>query len=343
MFHRSHSHQTSNWPAHCFCIAIFGAIPLLATAAGTAGAADREVLLYETDFSDFTSGDGNLVEQDGWTSTHPDEIVHGIVDDYFGDGNRSGTLGLFIPETDDKIITVYRPIAYDPIESGSPVIEFSASVAIIDSDETRFYDSFHISVFSSTDDLLGSVVFDNTEENLGIWRSDGIDFFDTGVVFEHSILYQLRIRIDYAGNTWTATLDDTALFTDAPFTKAKAQRDLGDFSVEWEISDIANPGDNWILFDDWTVVARSISDPDNVPAQPFAATRLSRRPNGNIVLRWQAEPNRQYQVEDSPNLTDWNTSLPDSLITTGNNDVTATFIDQTSRRAKLRYYRVREL
>ncbi|MEZ5325071.1 MAG: hypothetical protein R3F19_08400 [Verrucomicrobiales bacterium] len=206
----------------------------IAATAVPATAAEQTTELYHTDFSNFPAGDGKLVGQDGWESTHPDEIVHGTVDDRFQQGNRSASLGFLVPDTSDKIISVYRPINYDPVASKTPVIEFSASVAIFDSFDTVFYDSFYISVFNSNADLLASIVFDNTEENFGIWRADGDGFYDTSVTFEHSKLYQLRLRIDFANNRWTAALDDTELFTDAPFSNSAANLELGDFSAEWK-------------------------------------------------------------------------------------------------------------
>lgn len=304
--------------------------------------AQTRTQLYNTDFSDFPAGDGQLVGNDGWLSTHPDEMVHGTVDDFFGQGNRRATIGYFAPNTGDKIISVYRPINYDPIEANTPVIDFSASVAIVDSNETTFYDSFHISVFNSSGDLLASVVFDNTEENFGIWRADGEGFFGTGVSFEHEVLYQLRLRIDFAANTWTASLDDTVLFTSAPFSKSNAVRNLGDFSAEWEITDIDNPGDNWLLFDDWAIHAVSNSQPP-VTGSPIAITSITRRPNGRISLRWPATAGARYQIETSDDLTQWRSDLPDSLVSPDPQSSTAEWTDRRAGNQLSRYYRVRSL
>ncbi|MGK0188983.1 MAG: hypothetical protein ACI9R3_004799 [Verrucomicrobiales bacterium] len=301
--------------------------------------AQTSIPLYITDFSNFPAGDGNLVGNDGWLSTHPDEEVHGTVDDFFGEGNRRATLGFFDPVTTDQIITVYRPINYDPIASDTPVIQFSASVAIVDSsDESTSFDSFYISVFNTTGNLLGSVVFDNTEADFGVWRADGLDFIDTGVSFEHEILYQLKIRIDFAANTWTATLDDAALFTDAPFSNSDAVRNLGDFSAEWEITDVQSPGDNWLLFDDWNVSAlKNTTTPDS---KNFHIARIVRRPNGNMMLRWPAENGTQYHVEYSDDLIQWKNDLPNSTVTAAQGESEATWADRRPNTG-IRYYRVR--
>lgn len=304
---------------------------------------NERVVLYQTDFADFPVGDGELAGRDGWLSTHPEEIVHGIVDDFAGEGNRSATIGLLIPETTDKFISVYRPVAYDPLAKGTPLIEFSASVAVFDSNETTTYDSFHFSVFNNEDDLLAGVIFDNTEESFGIWRSDGIEFVHTGISFEHSVVYALSFIIDFEANTWTAMLDDEFLFRSAPFSNTGKLLDLGDVAAEWEITDTDDPGDNWLLFDDWRIAVVGSGGSNNQGEPLVAVTRFQRRPNGNIALRWSAAPNARYQVEASTDLTTWNARLPGSLVTTGDGETEAAFIDNSAASAGARYYRVRSL
>lgn len=333
----------SSSPYHFFrslSIAASALAICMAASPSTSAGAETTINLYHTDFSSFPLGDGKLVGQDGWMSSHPDERVHGTVDDFFTQGDRSGTLGLFIPETKDKIISAYRPLNYDPIASNTPIIEFSANIAIVDSFDTEFYDSFYLSVFNSNTNLLAAVVFDNTPDDFGIWRADGDGFFDTGVSFEHNKLYKLRIRIDFAENTWTATVDNTPLFAATPFSNSGAKLDLGDISVEWEISDINNPGDNWILFDDWSVNAVTTVD---TMKSPLVVSQIQRLPNGAISMLWTAEPNTRYQIETSPDFSNWDTSLANSLITTGANERNGSFVDPSAASSELRYYRVRQL
>ena len=306
------------------------------------GDPENETILYQTDFSDFPVGDGNLVGHDGWTSTHLEEDVYGIEEGFFGDDNRSGALGFFTPKTTDQFISVFKPLNYDPIENRTPVIEFSANIAIVDSEETEFYDSFHISVFNSEADLLAGIVFDNTEEHLGIWRSDGLEFYDTDVGFEHFTLYELRLRINFEANTWSAWFGDNELFADAPFTSVDKKFDLGDFSAEWELTDVDNPGDNWMLFDDWTVKAIS-ARPGNSTGSRQLSPRINLRPNGNISLHWRARPNTRYQVEHSDDLSNWKADLPDSLVTATEENVPVTFVDRSRPKGNVRYYRVRRL
>lgn len=337
----NHSLLISIQNGHFLRLLLQIAIAAAVTCAGNA--TEERISLYQTDFADFPPGDGQLVGHDGWSSTHPEEQVHGVIESFLGQENQAATLGLFIPVTDDDIISVFRPITYDPVESETPAIEFSSTVSIVDSIETEFFDSFYISVFNTNDDLLGSVVFDNTEENFGIWRSNGLEFFDTGVSFEHEVLYQLQIRINFAKNTWTATLDGMELFTDSQFSSSDAHRDLGDFSAEWEIADVLNPGDNWMMFDDWTVNAITTDLPVDPSPQSFLVTKITRRPNGSTAISWAAEPDARYQVLSSANLDQWESDLPNSLVTTSAADTEASFIDRTARSASIRYYRVHKL
>ncbi len=281
-------------------------LPLLAGAALLTGTNAAETLLYQTDFSNFPGGDGELVGRDGWESTHAGELVHGTVDDILGEGNRSGTIGFNAPESDDgNLITLYRPLGYDPLGESTPLVQFRTDLALIDSDN-GYFDSFHISVYNRDERLLGSVIFDNTEEALGIWRHDGDIFEDTQAGFDHAQLYQLGIDIDYANNTWSARLDeDITLFTDAPFNATGETLDLGDFSVAWEITDIENPGNNWLVFDNWEVSALSTdAPPPNQPEEvPFL--KIDRNRRGNFTIEWDAKPNVSYQVQHSADLVTW--------------------------------------
>jgi hypothetical protein len=217
------------------------------------------------------------------------------------------------------------------------VIEFSATVAVFDSD-LPYYDSFYISVFNTESDLLASVVFDNTEEAFGIWRYDGVDYEDTTIAFDHAIAYQLEITIDYAANTWTASLDDMVLFSDAPFTATDSKLDLGDFSVEWEITDIDNPGENWMFFDDWLIKAVG---PGGSPGDALAISGITRGVDGQVALTWAAEPDTTYQVEASSGLGAWTSDLPGSTVTTGAREQVGSFVDRSAGAVPGRYYRVR--
>lgn len=312
----------------------FISLAALAACAGLALA--EETVLYETDFSEFEVGDDTLVGNDGWQSSHPDQAVHGTIDDVFEEGNRSGTIGFNIPEGDANVVTLWRPLNVDPIANES-LIHFSADVAIIDSDNDAF-DSFYFSVFNQEDELLASVVFDNTEDAFGLWRYDSEEFHDLSTSFEHSTIYQLGLTIDFANNQWSADLDDISLFDSAPFT-GDATRNLGDVAVEWEITDLEDPGTNWMYFDNWKVTEETVSPDPEPDDETLFAPRIRKMANGNLRLSWDADPGESFIIEHSEDLRTWNS--PGNAEITATEEGVARFVDATAAGVEARYYRVR--
>lgn len=292
-----------------------------------------ETILYETDFSNFAVGDDQLAGSDGWLGTNTGQAVHGTIEGTFEDGNVAGTLGFEIPtfEADDNVVSVWRPISVNPVTNDT-LIRFSADIAIIDSDNA-LYDSFYFSVFNQNVDLLAAVVFDNTIESEGIWSYDGADFTDTRAPFNVGQVYDFSFTIDYANNLWSASLDDLSLFEDITFTESNADKDLGDISAEWEVTDPDNAGTNWLYFDNWKV--SEISRDSDVTFTP----EITLGPDNNIQLSWTAADGETFQVEYSNDLQTWMQDLADSAITVeGENG--ARFVDESATAQEVRFYRV---
>jgi hypothetical protein len=108
--------------------------------------------------------------------------------------------------------------------------------------------------------------------------------------------------------------------------------------VEWEITDIDNPGENWMFFDDWLIKAVG---PGEDPGDPLAITAVTRGADGQVALTWAAEPGTTYQVEASSGLGPWTADLPGSTVTTGAGEQFGSFVDHSAGTARERYYRVR--
>ncbi|MFT5190322.1 MAG: hypothetical protein ACI957_003357, partial [Verrucomicrobiales bacterium] len=299
-----------------------------------------ESILYSTDFSEFELGNDTIVGNNGWMSTHPGQGVHGALDNVYEDGNRSASIGFEIPTGDADVVTMWRPIDIDPVANDS-LIHFSTDLAIIDS-EVDFFDSFYFSVFNQEEDVLASIVFDNTIESFGIWQYDGLDFIDLSINFEHDTVYQLAFTIDFANNAWSAYLDDLALFEESVFTVSEEVRNLGDIAAEWEITDLDNVGDNWMHFDNWSVSEETFEDGGGVtpdPGQGISFTpEIAIGANGQPRLTWPANDGDRFVVEHSDDLVTWNSDLPNAQVT-ATADNGGVFRDSSGVAA--RYYRVR--
>lgn len=297
-----------------------------------------QTVLYTTNFSDFPLGDGQWAGHDGWESSHPEPAIHGIVDGFFGDDNRSASIGFNPPNEEPIISTVFRPLNIDPLELNEPFVRLSTDVAIADS-TNEAYDSFYLSVFNRDAQVLGSVVFDNTIDSFGLWRYDGVEFEDLSLPFNHGQLYHLDIEIDFANNLWSAHLDDVSIFTDVTFTSSddNVRRDLGDFAVEWEVSDLNAPGDNWLLIDNWEVTMGETAHAEPPTAETEIVPQISVRRNGSVRLQWQGQVNTTYIVDKSNNLAQWS----ETAQVTTDGSAAGNYVDETADNSVQSFYRLR--
>ena len=287
-----------------------------------------------TDFEAFAVGEDTLIGNDGWLGSEAGGATHGILDDTIENEGKSAYLGSNPAEND--VVSVWRPLDYDPIGTGNSIVTVNTLLGIHDSTNEQ-YDSFHISIFNREENRLAGFVLDNRIDTFGAWRSDGTDNFsdlDTG--FEHDVVYDIEMRIDFDANRWSLDVDDIPLFADQVFTNTNHPLDLGDVSFEWELSDIDNPGDNWITFDNLRVEATGSGG----GVEEALAVSEIRRTQRRIRITWPSVAGAEYQIEHSDDMIDWQQSLADSRVIADGNSTT--FVDRTAGNTRRRYYRVRK-
>ena len=260
----------------------------IALAAGWAQGVD----IYETDFESFAVGSDQLVGSEGWTGTNTGEGVHGIDDELVEGLGKTGFLGFAPPSTD--FVSVAHPASYDPLTAGTPVIEFFALVGVSDSTNDAF-DRFYISFYNGTDDLLGAVSFDNTPADFGLLRHDGSDLRHTGELFLNDTVQALFVSIDFSTNRWSAKLDGLPVFTDEPFNSSGVPLNLGSIAAEWEVLDAEKPGNNWLLFDEWTVTAKGDNQAPQIAGIPENLTVPTDEGQSTAVVQW-VEPTASDNV-----------------------------------------------
>lgn len=290
--------------------------------------------LYETDFSNFNVGEDQLAGTDGWMGTNIGEGVHGIDNEIVAGIGNSAFLGFNPPTTD--LVSIYRPNDPDLLAStGTSTIEFNVVFGISDSFNDN-YDRFYFSIYDPMGDYLAALVFDNTTEDFGIWVDDGAEQTYTGELFFTDVTYELTIIANFSENSWSAYLDAIPIFIDQSLTIITDTPAFGDVSVEWEIADSGNPGDNWILLDDWTIEAIT------TPATSDPISETISHSSESVTITWQGSAGVAYQIEYSPDLQQWNDDLPDSLISAGTASGTLSFTDRPGNEPG-RYYRVRTM
>lgn len=288
-------------------------------------------LLYATDFSEFDSGEDTLAGIEGWAGDLPGFGLHGIVDSVIPGAGRSAYLGL--NHSSQDFVAVWRPLNLDPVGRGTPRIEFSVTIGIVDS-TNRAYDNFFVTFLNQADELLASINFDNAK--LLVFLDDATTVSNTEFEFVPDTYYNLVVSIDFAANTWSASMDGDSLFESRRFHGGDRALNLGAVAAEWLITDLADPGNNWMVFDDWSVAA-----PDGPAVLSPRIERIYFESDGALVLEWTGQVGVRYQVHFSDDLLTWRTDLPNSTFEETTPETGIRFRDETAASTEgQRFYRL---
>ena len=191
--------------------------------------------------------------QDGWVTVGTGGS--GIVSGFDGMSGQQAFVG-FDPPTDSKDdgVFAYRPIDYSPAGTSEPVITFSVEMAIDDSTNLN-YDDFQWRLYNSKGHNFFTLDFDNADLQVYYNEEGSNSFVSTGVQFTNYTPLNLVVTINYATNKWSATLDGRPLVANKAIRTSTQTLDFGDMDAVWQIFDPANPGDNFLVFDNYSVVA----------------------------------------------------------------------------------------
>lgn len=260
------------------------------------------VEIYRTGFEPAEGYDPEftLAGQNGWTiyGTGGNGLI--TLEELFPGQGQQAYLGFFPPTDTNDIINVWRPLEFAPIPAETPVVTFSVQMTIIDS-STMARDDFRWSVYNTNGFRFFSIDFDNQQLLVSYALDDDAGFVPTGVTFTNEVVYGLTIRMDFGRNRWSAWLDDTLLAEQLPITTVNSALNLGDIDAVWAIHNPAAPGDNFMVFDNYRVVAAPPSD----PRRPPVFETLRRLADGTIELGLFAESGQRYALEASGDFAQW--------------------------------------
>ena len=311
---------------------------------GIASARAQPQVLYSTGFeaSEGFSLDLPLVDQGNWTGLGADGNKqlngNGLVEDFFGGQGQHAYVG-FDPLTGtNDTLNVWRPLNFDPIATGKPVVKFTVSMAVFDS-TNGVYDCFRWSVYNNTNGgtRLFTIDFDNSTLGINYILDDNVvaatDYtFEPADLDQNKGIYDLEVTMNFASNRWSATLNDVLFVSSKPITTKGSALSLGDIDAVWVYGAFTNaPGDNFMVFDNYKVTAEA-----SAPL-PFQLESLGHLPNGAFLLRLSGEPGRSYAIEATSDFIDWfalktNTAGPDG---------TSDFLDVTASNYSHSFYRAR--
>ena len=144
---------------------------------------------------------------------------------------------------------VWEPINYTP-QAGDK-ITFQVTMKIVDSTNGS-YDQFYWAVFDKAGKNLFGVVFDNDLLEVGYFLDDSNPIQDTGFGFDNATVYTLQIVMDFANNSWNASVNGNTLVSGQPMTTAGAPLDLGDVDAVWATNTF-RAGNNSMVFDNYSI------------------------------------------------------------------------------------------
>jgi len=305
---------------------------------------------YFTGFENFTAGNDTIIGTDSWQGTYAGAKLHGVMSQIehqvVGIGNAAFIGGFATSVTGtSKSVYVYRPVNLDPLALNQEVATFSVVFGIKDSTSSR-RDNFEFRIYNQTGGLLGGIQFDNSTLDTSnvprrliyrlSWDSSlgKYQYVVTDYTFLAETLETLQIRINYRTNRWTATLSDVPIFQDLTFYTGAETKNLGwvraMMLVTNSTSTTIQPGDNYMLFDNYTVRSDALT----------TSLAVSKTATGAAQLSWDEEAGYTYQVLYSSDCNTWKSDLAGSSHTATLTQ-THTFTDPTPLVPANRFYRVK--
>ncbi len=320
----------------------------------------RADLIYETDFENFPLGDETIRGTDGWSGTHTNLKLYGIapevttnaIQGHAVEGLKNaafiGSNSAPLPTAVSDTVIVFRRYDVDPVLTNREVMSFSVLLGFSDSTGLTAVtprDNFQFSIYNnaSPSARLATIQMDNAtlsplapEPLRNIYRTAGagLALTNTNVTFLYDTVQVLGVRVNFKTNRWSAYLGELAIFENQIFHQAGRALTLGSISAEMVIKRSALsqrfPGDNYMLFDDWSV---SLD-----PLSKLQVESFSRAPRP--LLSWASEPGYSYQVQYADVLTGpWLNNLTGSKQTATAGGFMS-YTDPTATLPTRRFYRV---
>lgn len=292
------------------------------------GAAPASVYFTEFEAAEGYTDANELSGQNGWVSEGSGG--NGILPGRFQGSGAQAYIGFHPPLTQgEQSFSLWRPVNYDAVAEGRPIVTFSVAMEIADSTNGS-RDDFRWSVYNASGQRLFTLSFNNATTEICYALDDGAGFLPTPYLFENETVYTLEIVMDFGANRWTARLGNAVLTENQPITTTNANLDLGDIDAVWYYIDANAPGDNFMVFDDYRITAQE--PPDPTPALQI----LSLQEDGKTLLRVFGLADKTYSIEASEDLVSWT-----SLKASSSSDGVIDHLDNASAGMPLRFYRAR--
>ena len=269
----------------------------------------------------------NLEGQAGWLGSGTGG--NGLITNAISGQGQSAYIGFDAPNPADDSLVIWKPINFNAVAAGYPVVKFFTQMRIEDSTNS-FYDIFRWSIYNTQGDRLFSLDFDNDFLDISYLLDGTNNIQFTTNQFVNATTYTLMVTMDFASNRWSASFNGAIIATNQFITTTNAPLNLGDVDAVWLVNQISGtnaPGDNYMIFDNYTITA------EMPPAQ---VQFLGRTGEGWSLLRVNGQANSRWALDATTNFVNW--------IALKTNVISGTFfdhVDTTSAGLPRRFYRAR--
>ncbi|MGC8743849.1 MAG: hypothetical protein ACP5T0_08225 [Verrucomicrobiia bacterium] len=268
------------------------------------------VLVYYTGFEYEEGFDPQytLIGQGGWAGEG--SAWNGLVSDenYFPGFGQQAYIGYSNSAPVTAASVVWRPLNYQ-ILTNYPAIRFYVIFQIKDS-VNRQYDDFRWSVYNINTQRLFSLDFDNQTLQINYSLDTAGAFYFTGYSFSNDGVYELEVAMNFAKNRWIAVINNTLITPEPlPITTRGYDLNIGDIDAAIVLHNPQQPGDNYMVFDEFTVTAQTVAYPPKLT--PIITT------NQYQILQLYGEPAVKYFIQFSTNLSNWVDISTNSPTTSG--------------------------
>jgi hypothetical protein len=311
-------------------IRLIGWLLINLVVAGVSAADTNSTVLYATGFEISEKFDPayTLLGQNDWTGSG--DGGNGLVNNYFPNMGQQAFIGYAPPTGTNESLYLWYPNSNTKTQYTR--IRFSVDMAIVDSTNQK-YDDFRWSTYNTAGDKLFTLNFDNYALAVTYSLDDTNGFISTGHTFTSNTLYSLVIDMDFKMNLWSAYIDDDTVVSNLPIVKSTKPLDFGDVDAVWVLYTAGSAGDNYMLFDNYTVLA--VKTPLPTLSAPKFQT-IQRLSADSVLLRLSGQTNQACRLDYSSDLKQWNSIKTGTFTSTGTLDV----VDDGATQAAQRFYRV---
>jgi hypothetical protein len=216
-----------------------------------------QTTIYATGFepSDGFSTAFTLNGQSGWTNGGVGTGANGIVTNYFSGLGQQAFVGFSSP-TPAVNTAVYRPFNFNIDTNTRPIVQFSVNMDVVQSTDGVYDDFWWIIANASGHSLFGFAFTDGSGVIQPYYYS--LDSGPAVNINDYSLnsIQTLVVTMDFGANAWLASFDGIPqFFTPEPITTTGAALTLGDIEALWTIGNANAPGNNYMLFDNYSVTA----------------------------------------------------------------------------------------